>query len=376
MFINANYSDSEMHVAVNRRDPFFDHIFYQGVITTGIYCRTACPAKLPLPKNARFFPSRTEAEQAGFRPCKRCRPNLASSFNSLTIPLKKTYNYEATLSFLAMRTVSRIEDVSEKYYARSLRFGDTAVALSVHLATAGNALVVRYWGDVNASDVRRAVLKIFDLDAPIAKIRHDLGRDPLLAPLVAEYSPLSLPVYVDSFEGVLRAIVGQLISIKAARTVISRLIEAFGEQLPQQIGGISHVFPSAQTLAGCNGSELRELGLTSSKVIAIQNIARAICSGDLDLTALATSDFEAADRRLQQFSGVGPWTAAIIRMEALGDRNAFPAKDLGVQKAVASLTGKRHLNDRQLAKLLHMWRPWGAYATLYLWKHLDSIEKQ
>ena len=156
---------------------------------------------------------------------------------------------------------------------------------------------------------------------------------------------------------------------------MARLVQAFGEPLPRPIGGISFLFPASEILATCKSNELAALGMTSAKAGAILAVAKLISEGKMDLAALAADTSEVADQRLQDLPGVGPWTSALIRMEVLGDRNAFPARDLGVLKALMSLTGTQKVSSSRLAEFHRSWTPYAAYATLHLWKHLDSTAR-
>ncbi|MBF0546581.1 MAG: hypothetical protein HQM08_19200 [Candidatus Riflebacteria bacterium] len=376
MFTWENFSTAEMYAAFTRRDWFYDHLFYQGVTTTGIYCRTDCPAKLPLLKNARFFFSSKEAAENGYRACKRCQPDRNSSFRSISISKPKNFDLKPLFDFYSVRAVAGIEDVSlDGYYARSLPVNGKQVVISVHRASNNEEIVVRFWGEVETPLVTKIVARKLDFDAPRTNIKQALGADPLLGQVVSQNSWISLPSCFDPFEGVVRIIVGQLISMKAARTLLARIVERFGTRLSKCVGSVSHVFPSADIFANQKINELMSVGLTSAKAGAIRNVAKLVCDGKLDFQKLEMERPEIADRTLQAIPGIGPWSAALIRMEVLGDRNAFPSRDLGVMKSITGLTGKENPTSELLEKLHRSWSPWGAYATLYLWQHLDSMEK-
>lgn len=298
---------------------------------------------------------------------------MAGSSESLAIPIRSGLNLQSAFEFLSMRAVRGIENVTNEHYARSFRLEGAPAVISVKRAVSGESLAVTFWGRVDGSAIREVAVRLFDLDVPTARIKRHLGSDSVLGEIVASHPSILLPAYIDPFEGVVRAIVGQLISVKAARTVVARMVEAFGGRLERAVGGVSHLFPDTKTLACLKAKDLKALGLTSAKASAICGVAEAVCSGDLDFAALAAADSKTAERALRRLFGVGPWTASIIQMEVFHDVNAFPAGDLGVVKALAQLTKSRRLGKEQLAQFHQSWSPWGAYATLYLWKHLDAM---
>ncbi|MDD2773073.1 MAG: Ada metal-binding domain-containing protein [Elusimicrobiales bacterium] len=334
---------------------------YTAVKTTGIYCRSGCPARAPLARNVCFFKTVREAQAAGFRACKRCNPGTEDVFET-KLRLPPDFDFSWLLEFFKARAVSGIEEVLGRVYKRSLRYQGLPVMLE--LKTNGRFLEARVAGNIDKNGANRLLTRLFDCDADIAVFRTAVRADPLLKKLVARRPGIRLPVYADSFEGVIRAILGQQVSLAAARTMAGRLVSRFGAHAPAIDGSAFRLFPAAAVLAVASAEELRKIGLTNAKVKTISVISGAIAGGSLNLEELQTATAETAQQTLRGFPGIGPWTASYIRMRVLGDRDAFPASDLGVLKALNE-TDVNAIEKRSLA-----WKPWRAYATLHLWNSL------
>ncbi len=364
---------TEMEDAATNRDPFFDHLFYEGVLSTGIYCRTTCSARRPLRKNVVYFLTRKEASAYGLRPCQRCKPDVQSSFETTVIRLKTPYGFTSPMDFLGRRVINGIEDASENHYARSLRVANRQVVISISPMRASSDLLVRFWGDTTKTNVSKMVTRIFGLEAPVKKMTRALAADPLIGKIVRGYPVLLLPNYPDFVEGIVRTIAGQLISIKAAQSIVARIVATFGEKLPKPIGKITHMFPTAEILGDLRERDLLETGLTKAKVVAIRTAARSIHEGRLDSYLLMNGKPQAVDRELQKIPGIGPWTSALIRMETLGDQDVIPFSDLGVRKALSKLTGVQRLSADQCKEIERRWQPYGSFGTLYLWKSLEIL---
>jgi 3-methyladenine DNA glycosylase/8-oxoguanine DNA glycosylase len=182
-----------------------------------------------------------------------------------------------------------------------------------------------------------------------------------------------MPQLPDPFEGAVRAIVGQQVSVAGARTVVDRIIRRFGDAAPGGHGLLA--FPAPATLAAAPAESLTTLGLTRAKAAALTAVAAACRDGLLDWEELRACPAERAEASLVALRGIGPWTASYIRMRALGDRDAFPAADLGVIKALAlahSGSPAARPTPAGIAALGERWRPWRAYATLHLWRSLTA----
>nr|WP_268906026.1 hypothetical protein [Dictyobacter formicarum] len=158
----------------------------------------------------------------------------------------------------------------------------------------------------------------------------------------------------------MRAILGQQVSVAAAKTLAGRLASHFGAPLEKPQGTLTHFFPTPQAIAQ---ADLQGLGLTRSRIVSLQALANAVIDGSLILERDA--DREQTVARLQALPGVGPWTAAYIAMRTLGDPDAFPVTDLGLRRAFerqGMAATARSIEERAEA-----WRPWRAYAAHHLW---------
>jgi AraC family transcriptional regulator, regulatory protein of adaptative response / DNA-3-methyladenine glycosylase II len=210
--------------------------------------------------------------------------------------------------------------------------------------------------------------RVFDLDADPVRIAADLGRSDVLAPLVRARPGLRVPGAWDPFELSVRAVLGQQISVRAATTLAGRLVETYGTPIDGSVDGLTHLFPRPQALAD---ADLRRIGATSSQERAIQAISRAVAAGELALDAS-----RGLDDFVESFCGlpgVGPWTAHYVAMRGLREPDAFPAGDLGLRRALGDRG--RPMSASALAKLSEQWRPWRAYAAMYLWMSPSTTRK-
>jgi AraC family transcriptional regulator of adaptative response / DNA-3-methyladenine glycosylase II len=469
--------------AVRSRDRRFEGRFVLAVTSTGIYCRPGCPARIPARRNARFLPSPAAAELAGFRPCRRCRPDAspdsaawsgtaatitralrlidegaldrggvealasrlgmgarhlrrlflnrlgappkavaltrrahfarklveetdlpmtavatAAGFGSvrrfngairrtfrcaprefrlatgaargteglaLRLPYHPPLDWDSLLEFLAARAIPGVEVVQRDRYRRTIRTDAGPGLLEVAPVPEGSALLLRVGAPPGPGLERivRRVRRLFDLDADPVRIGRDLTRDPLLAPVVRAHPGLRVPGAWDGFETAVRAVLGQQVSVRGATTTAGRLVAAFGEPISSEEEGLTHLFPEPGTLAR---ADLSRFGLPAARRGCLVALGRAVVSGSLALDGAASLDDAVA--RLQALPGVGPWTAHYVAMRALGEPDAFPAGDLALKRE----TG---LGEVRLLKRAEAWRPWRAYATMYLWRrHADAAE--
>jgi AraC family transcriptional regulator of adaptative response / DNA-3-methyladenine glycosylase II len=218
-------------------------------------------------------------------------------------------------------------------------------------------------------DLGRAVERcrqLFDLDLDPGAVANVLGADTVLAPLVAARPGLRVPGAFEGWELAARAVLGQQVSLAGARTLGSRLVAALGAPLPAPVGALTHLFPSASAVAE---ADLAGLGVLPARAAALQGLARAVETGELVLDRGA--DREDALQRLQALPGVGSWTATYVAMRALGDPDAFPVTDLALRRAATRLGMSD--NARRLSMRAEAWRPWRAYAAMYLWSSLTDV---
>ncbi len=459
------------------RDPRFDGKFFIGVVGSGVYCRSICPAPTAKEKNCRYFPTAAAAAEAGFRPCLRCRPEcspgtpawfgtsntvsralrligesgledggienlaervgvgsrhlrrlfirhlgatpsavaqtrrlhfakkliddtrlplgevaLASGFGCVrrfNAAIKKTYkrtptqirrlarqtelqpeneyvfhlrfrppyHWNGMLSFLAARTTPGVELVEQNCYRRSISINGCQGHFEVSLNDDQHSLEVR----VQIADPRslfaiiERIRSMFDLNADWAAIAKSLRTDRQLAPSLRAEPGLRVPGCWNGFELAVRAILGQQVTVTGATTLAGRIAKSFGQPLAKA-NGLTHLFPAPDVLAD---AKLTGVGLTEKRAQTIRALARAVCDGQITFDRIL--DSESFLQRLCEIPGIGSWTAQYVAMRALGEPDAFPTGDLGLLRALDLR------NPRELDKRVEPWRPWRAYACMYLW---------
>lgn len=269
------------------------------------------------------------------------------------------FDFDWTLGFLAARVVASLESLEDGEYRRSLRVDGRPVALAIRVEP--GELTVRSSPRLPAAELRRLVTRMFDLDVEMDAFHQLAAKDPFLSGLVASRPWIRLPQYLDPFEGTVRAILGQQVSLAAASTMVDRLVRRAGEPAPEFD---LLTFPKPESVAALGHEGLLSLGLTRAKATALYGLAAAVLDGTVDWDWLRTAPAAEAEAALDALPGIGPWTASYVRMRTLGDRDAFPASDLGVIKALQT-------TPAQAGALAESWRPWRAYATLHLWHSLS-----
>jgi AraC family transcriptional regulator, regulatory protein of adaptative response / DNA-3-methyladenine glycosylase II len=248
--------------------------------------------------------------------------------------------------------------VDGKRYHRTvaLEHGPAVIALAPDARHVRAELRLADLRDLTAAVAR--CRRVLDLDADPVAVSSQLVEDPALAPLVRTRPGLRMPGCVDGFEVGVRAIVGQQVSVAAARTVLGRLAAEFGEPLGEPDGGLTHRFPEAHTLAELDPTALP---FPRKRAQALQALARLVGAGELQLDAGA--ELEETRVALMEIPGIGEWTASYVAMRALGDPDVFLPGDVGVRHALARLGGEPD-HER--------WRPWRSYAVMHLWRSLDG----
>jgi AraC family transcriptional regulator of adaptative response / DNA-3-methyladenine glycosylase II len=466
--------------ALKTHDPRFDGRFFVGVSSTGIYCRPVCTVRLPRRENCRFFASAAAAEVEGYRPCLRCRPELApgnasidagarlaqgavdliengildgggieelservgvtsrhlrrifdaefgvspieyaqtqrlllakrlltdtalpvtdvalaSGFSSVRrfnalfktryrmapgrlreargvaalpaalafeLAFRPPYDWKSMLAFLGHRAIGGVETVTDDAYART-------VAIAHRGALHVGCIEVRRCPRKAALSVSVSPSLARAVPAVLSRVKHafDLACDPAvvaatLGPLAAPHPGLRVPGTFDGFELAARAVVGQQISVRAARTVLGRLALTFGDPVTaDDRDSLTRLFPAAARIATVTPRELVDLGLTQARSRALVGLAAALAAGTIRLEP--EGDVDAAVEALLRLPGIGAWTANYIAMRALRWPDAFLAGDLVVLKA---------MNEAQPARALRRseaWRPWRAYAVMHLWRN-------
>jgi AraC family transcriptional regulator of adaptative response / DNA-3-methyladenine glycosylase II len=215
-----------------------------------------------------------------------------------------------------------------------------------------------------AGAVRRC-RSLLDLDADPEAVAEVLGPDPVLGPVLKQRPGVRAPGHVDPAELAIRAVLGQQVSVRAARTLAGRLVSRFGKPLATPDGGLTHTFPSPEALAAADPAEL---SIPVARGRALISVAEAIASGRVDLGP--GCDRGEAERRLMELPGIGPWTAGYVRMRGLGDPDVFLPTDLGVRQALER-AGLR-ATPSAAAREAKEWSPWRSYATHLLWASLNT----
>lgn len=488
--VNALPDREVCYRALLARDTRFDGVFFTGVKSTGIYCRPVCTVKTPRASSCSFFPNAATAEAAGYRPCLRCRPELApyalqqnlayavwqriaagalnggdleglsaqvglssrqlrrvlhqhfgvtpielaqtqrllfakkllqetnlpmtelayaAGFGSLRrfnalfderygmaptavrraaqrdandsdalvlrLAYRPPFNWVEMLRYLASRGIPGVETVlsQEQTYARSVRIGDTEGWLRVRHLEARKQLELEVAPQLapHLMFLLSQVRTQFDLDANPEVIEAHLMQDPLLAAQLKLVPGLRVPGAFDVFELAIRAVLGQQVSVAGATTLAGRLVRRFGDAIETPIAAITHHFPRAEALAVASIADIAQIGMPTSRAETIRNLAQFAASGGLNLNP-ACSLQQAIDQ-MKSVRGIGEWTAQYVALRALRFPDAFPAGDLGLQKAAAtSETPGGRMTEKQLLARAANWSPWRGYAALLLWNSLSN----
>lgn len=257
------------------------------------------------------------------------------------MPVREPYNVDWVFPFLAARAIPGLESVADGVYRRRLTNGALVAAERV----VGNLRIsIPAAASADAADVLTRLHGLFDLAADSLAIDRHLAKEPLLAPLVRMAAGIRVPGVWDPFEGAVRAVLGQQVSVRQATVLAQRLCERFG----------AGAFPAADVLAQ---ADVAAIGMTGTRGAAVSAIARqVVADGDAWLT-----DATALRQAFAKIRGLGPWTTEYAAMRVAGDGDAFPDSDWGVWKAL----GVKGAAARRWAEPC---RPWRAYATMQLWR--------
>lgn len=276
----------------------------------------------------------------------------------LRLPFRPPYDWAAMECFLAARAVPGLEAVTAGEYRRTIHASGGAGVIMVRPLGAGALeLELDIAPTPDLISIVERVSRAFDLGADPRAIAAHLGADARLAPLVRARPGLRVPGAWDGFELAVRAVLGQQVSLAAANRLALRLVQTWGQPLPNAVDGLTHLFPLPVALAE---ADLRRVGLQRTRAETLREIAAAVAGGSLRFDS-GPAEVVA---RLRAIAGVGEWTAEYVAMRALGEPDAFPAADLvlrrvfgrGVPVTAANLTAHSQA-----------WRPWRAYAALHLW---------
>ncbi|MBI2919597.1 MAG: helix-turn-helix domain-containing protein [Planctomycetes bacterium] len=469
-----NLDPAQCYRALLSHDPRFDGVFFVGVSSTAIYCRTVCPARAPRAERCEYFPSAAAAEREGYRPCLRCRPEMAPGnarvdaagrlaaaaagrieegalgeggverlarglgvtgrhlrrvvraeygvspielaqtqrlllakrlltdttlsvtgvahasgfrsvrrFNALFrsryrlkprdirrthgapqatlacgLAYRPPFGWDDLLRFLEKRAVAGVETVRGGRYLRTVALGTHRGWIAVGHAPGRRMLRVEVAASLAPAlpAVLGRVKRLFDLAAEPRRVAEHLG--------AMGRAGLRVPGAFDGFETAARVVLGQQISVAAARTLAGRLVREFGEAVSGAPEGLSHAWPGAARVAALRPARLAALGIVSARARCLGALARAAADGRIALAPGAS--VEETQARLRAIPGIGAWTAEVIALRALGWPDAFPHTDLGIRRALGTDDSETILATAE------PWRPWRAYAAIALWNSLEE----
>ncbi len=287
---------------------------------------------------------------------------------TMRLAVRTPYAGGALHAFLAMRAIAGVEATGPGWYARTLTLPNGTGTMRLDLPDVGEpgqtAFVTATFRLTDLRDTAAATeraRRLLDADCDPVAVADSFAGDPLLGPLVRRWPGLRVPGHVDGNEIAVRAVLGQQVSVAAARTVAARLTAEHGRPLPTPDGELTHLFPTVDVLAGLDPEQLP---MPRSRGRALIALCEALASGDLALDR--GPDRDDTRRRLLALPGIGPWTADYIALRALGHPDVFLPTDIGIRDALVAL-GR---DPSQATELADGWRPWRSYAQLHLWQTL------
>ncbi len=287
----------------------------------------------------------------------RATASLPEDHYLFRLRYRPPYDWNGMLAFLAARATPGVEAVESGSYRRSISVNGCCGCFAVSPDRKNDALAVRIqFGDPRALFlIIERVRAMFDLSADWTEIADMLRNDPALAARLEASPGLRMPGAWNGFELATRAILGQQITVKGATALTGRIVRAIGQPFSGE-NRLTHLFPSPEILAD---ADLARIGMPRARAETIRALARCVRDGQIRFEGIV--DTEAFLSRLCEIPGIGKWTAQYVAMRALGEPDAFPSGDLGLLRAL-NLESPRELERRAEA-----WRPWRAYAAMYLW---------
>ncbi len=336
------------------------------------------------------FDVRPSDLRASARGAGDCDPGAGASTVrlALVLPVRQPFDAPGLFSFLAARAVAGVEaaDVSDDgrlRYARtlSLPHGPGAVDITAERSNNGDWEVRLHLEATDVADVGPAVSRVrrlFDLDADPVAVDAALSGDPQLAPLLQVTPGIRVPGAVDAHELLIRAVVGQQISVTRATDHLSRLVSIAGQQWASSIPGLNRLFPTAAQILEhvphpADDEPLdpaRPLRLPRRSIKAVRECSRGMLDGNLEIHV--GSDPEELRRVLEARPGIGPWTASYVSMRVVGDPDAWLPGDVALVAGARSIgilpPGQpKAAAHRALAEHSKAWAPWRSHAVMHLW---------
>ncbi|MHA6533101.1 DNA-3-methyladenine glycosylase family protein [Paenibacillus sp. BAC0078] len=291
------------------------------------------------------------------------------------LPLPEFFDFDVCLEYLNRSPLECLYRTDREGVTRYFNLDNLPVLIRLTVPEGSKLRVTLLHGTTPGPAAQewlaRYIMEWFDLERDLAPFYRVAEADPLLQPLAVQHRGLRIVGIPDLFEALCWAILGQQVNLAFAYRLKHQLTAAFGKSLEWE-GQTYYEFPAPEVFAEVELEELCALQLTRSKARTVLEVAALIASGGLsreDLLAMPSP--EAAEQRLLQIRGVGPWTSQYVRMRCLNDTTAYPVGDVGLQNAVKFLAGMdRKPTPAELLQLSEPWRGWEAYATFYLWRAL------
>ncbi len=287
---------------------------------------------------------------------------MLNKFETIALPYRGPFDWAQMLRYFAQRAMPGVEAVVNSKYLRTVRLNNEMGILQIsHDDGALSAAIGPNFGEIDETTIIR-LRSMFDLDSDLGAVNNHLSRDPGMSMLVAAHTCLRIPGGWDPFEVAIRAVLGQQVSIAAARVLANRLVERCGEDLGSvQFPELSRLFPTPSAIAA---ADLTNMGMPGARA----NTLKAIAESFLDDPLLFEKGRSADDtvNRLRQIKGVGEWTAQYIAIRACRKFDAFPAGDAGILRGLADDSGVRP-HQKDVLTLAEAWRPYRAYAAHHLW---------
>lgn len=305
------------------------------------------------------------------RALRKIQTETSTSLNTanitLKLPFSSTYDWATLVHFLASRAMPGIESVTSDSYQRTIALEQCHGVIEVRPVRGENYLIakIQFPKVKLLGQIVERLRRVFDLSANVTMISEHLACDPYLESIVTARPGLRVPGAWDGFELAVRAIIGQQISVAAATTLASRLVATYGEPLfagdtSWMAPELRFVFPRPELLIG---EDLTKLGITTARSKAITSLATAMTENPHTLQGFKT--LGNAVKQLCKLPGIGEWTAHYIAMRSLREPDAFPGSDLALLRAMEKRV--QPMTKAKLSKLAEAWRPWRAYAAMYLW---------
>jgi AraC family transcriptional regulator of adaptative response / DNA-3-methyladenine glycosylase II len=280
---------------------------------------------------------------------------------TLRLPARAPFDGPGLMRFFADHAVPGLEFADDTVFERHVQMPHGPAHISVRLSAEPGVVCSASLTDISdLGPLVARVRRMFDLDADSVAIDSALSADPHLAPLVAAVPGMRLPGSLDSEETLFRTLIGQQVSVAAARTTLGRITAELGT---------SGQFPSAAQILAGGPAVLRG---PASRIATVMAVAQELVSGTLVLDVSSTvANFS---ERLLRIPGIGPWTAGYLAMRVLGNPDVLLTTDLVLAQSAAA----RGLpaTPLSLGRYAERWAPWRSYATMHLWRARRWVPEQ